>query len=134
MINQIHQSSTQYDSKLISRLFFSLMPAAILICATGSINSIVDGIIASNVLGETAISAIGFFGPVINFLNAISTMLMGGALILIGEYLGKGKGEEANLVFSTDLLATFVIIGGISAFSLFFAPLFARFLGARGET
>lgn len=133
MIDHLHQSSTQYETKLIRRLFFSLMPAAILICATGSINTIVDGIIASNVLGETAISAIGFTTPLLFVLTSVTTMMMSGTMILIGGYLGKGDKDSADMAFSTDLLATFTILGFISFFCLAFSPLVAKFLGASQE-
>ena len=58
------------DYKLLSGLFFRLLPFQILLIVINAINGIVDGLYASNVIGETAMSAIGLYGPLNHFLYA----------------------------------------------------------------
>ena len=52
------------DTKMISRLFFSLLPVQIMMVAIGSINSIIDGALASNLVGPLAMAVIGLYMPV----------------------------------------------------------------------
>ena len=54
--------------RLLTGLFFKLLPYQVLLLIITSVNGIVDSIYASNVIGQTAMSAIGLFGPLNHFL------------------------------------------------------------------
>ncbi len=97
------------DIKLISRLMFRLLPAQILLAAVGSVNGIVSSLFASNAVGVDAMSAVGLYAPINMFIGAVSTMLVGGAAILCGKYMGGSQPEKTQNVFSLDLAAAGLI-------------------------
>lgn len=51
------------DRKLLNGLFFRLLPYQILLIVINAVNGIVDSLYASNVVGESAMSAIGLNRP-----------------------------------------------------------------------
>ena len=57
--------STKYkefsNDRVISKQFFSLLPAQILLVFIPSLNGIISGLFGSNMLGEKALTAIGIF-------------------------------------------------------------------------
>lgn len=118
---------------LVQRLFFSLMPAAIVIMLSGSINSIVDGMVASNIIGSNAIAAIGYYTPFISILVGLSSVMSSGSLIICGNRLGKGNQKGADGVFTTDVLVTGALMLLISFLMFFGAPLAANVLGAEND-
>lgn len=91
------------DSKIISKLFFRLLPVQILFVAIGSVNSVIDSVVASNVIGMEAMTVIGLFGPYMQFLETLSLVLLSGAQILCGQFLGKNQLERTSNIFSLDL-------------------------------
>ena len=62
---------------MTSNLLFRLLPIQILLAAIGSINGIVSSLFASNTVGVEAMSAVGLYGPVNQFVSAVSIMLVG---------------------------------------------------------
>ncbi len=70
---------------MVTRLLFRLLPVQILLALIGTINGIVSGVFASNFVGETAMSAVGLFGPISMLICAISIMLMTGAVVICGK-------------------------------------------------
>lgn len=124
----------RYDSSLIHSQFLKLMPAAILTMATPSINSIIDGLFASNYIGTDALSAIGLYSPFINVLIGISTIFLSGSLIITGLHLGRGEQKEANSVFATDIITTVAVLTAISFIMIFFSGAGAAILGAGEDT
>ncbi len=86
--------------KLTSRLLFRLLPMQIFLALTGSINAIVSGLFATNFVGTDAMTAVGLYGPINMFVYAISTMLVGGATILCGKYMGRDEDDKVQNVFS----------------------------------
>lgn len=95
-----------------SRLFFKLLPVQIMIVAMGSINSIVDGIIAGRFIDATTVGVIGLFGAVNFVLSAIGSVLLGGSAVLSGRYMGGGDLEKTRGIFSLNITIT-TLIGAI---------------------
>ena len=95
------RASTDY--KLLSGLFFRLLPYQVLLIVINAVNGIVDSLYASNAIGNTAMSAIGLYGPLNHFLYAASIMFVSGSQILYGRYLAKDRGR-IHSVFAVDLL------------------------------
>ena len=110
--NSINRNSSA-DYKLLSGLFFRLLPYQILLIVINALNGIVDSLFASNIIGETAMSAIGLYSPMNHFLYALSIMLLSGSQLLYGKYIGK-KPEAVQSVFSVDLLLSGIISVGTS--------------------
>lgn len=95
------------DSKIISAMFFKLLPVQIILVAVTSLNSIIDSAMAGNLIGPQALTALGFFWPVITFMNMVTAILSGGATILCGKFMGKNQTERSKSVFTLDVLVSF---------------------------
>lgn len=113
---KIKQGPAEY--KLLTRLFFRLLPYQILLIVISAVNGIVDSLYASNVLGQSAMSAIGLFGPLNHFLYAASMVFVSGSSILYGRYLARDR-EKINGLFTTDLLASGGLALAISLLMVF---------------
>ena len=94
--------SSEYS--LLSGLFFKLLPFQVLLLIITSVNGIVDSLYASNNIGQTAMGAIGLFGPLNHFLYAASMMFVSGSQVLYGRYLARDRGKINHLF--TVLLVT----------------------------
>ena len=120
-------SSTYPDTsgyKMIRGQFFQLLPYQILLLVVNSVNGIIDGIFASNFIGNDAMAAIGLFAPLSHFLYAVSIMLVSGSQILYGRYMGKNQLQELRNVFSVNLAFSAIISIVVGA---------AMALGAAGD-
>jgi len=93
------------DTKLLTGLFFRLLPYQILLIVINALNGIVDSLYASNVLGKTAMSAIGLYGPINHFLYAAGMMFVSGSQILYGQYLARDR-KRINSVFTVNIIAS----------------------------
>ena len=111
------------DMNMTLRLMFRLLPIQILLAAVGAVNGIVTGLFASNALGEEAISAVGLYNPLQMFVGAVSAMLVGGATILCGQYMGRNMHEKTQDIFSLDILIS-LFIGLLISLVLLGAGLF----------
>ena len=95
------QKSNEY--RLLTELYFRLLPYQVLLLVINAVNGIVDTLYASNVIGTSAMSAIGLFGPINIFLNAASIVLVSGSQILYGRYVTT-KREKLQELFTVNLL------------------------------
>ena len=91
------------DYKLLSGLFYRLLPYQILLIVINAVNGIVDSMYASNYIGKTAMSAIGLYGPINHFLYAATILFVSGSQILYGRYLAQDR-KHINSVFTIDIL------------------------------
>jgi Na+-driven multidrug efflux pump/anti-sigma regulatory factor (Ser/Thr protein kinase) len=99
---------------------FRLLPLQIFLALIGSINSIISGLFATNFVGVNAMTAVGLYSPINMLIYAISTMLVGGATIMCGKYMGKNEDEKVQNVFSVAVVLS-------TAIALFFIVLFLTF-------
>ena len=100
------------EYRLLSGLFFRLLPFQVLLLAISAVNGIVDSVYASNVIGKSAMSAIGLFGPFNHFLYAASMLFVSGTQMLYGRYLAKDR-QNINGLLSVNL----VVSGGLAVVS-----------------
>jgi len=102
-------------------MFLSAAIAMIFTQLVSVIATIIDGIITSRYLGETAYSAISLFGPFTGILFMIVIFFSTGCQVVCSILIGKGKKETANHVFSAAAVAVFcfsillILIGGFFA-------------------
>ena len=87
--------------KMITALFFRLLPIQVLLAAIGSVDEIVSSLFAGNFIGADAIGAIGLSTPIGQFTSAVTAMLVGGSQILCGKYMGRNQRSRTQEVFST---------------------------------
>ncbi|MBR2578241.1 MAG: hypothetical protein IKE38_04835, partial [Erysipelotrichaceae bacterium] len=97
------------ERKIISKLMFRLLPIQVLLAAIGAINGIVSSLFASNFISVDALSAVGLYAPLNMFISAVSTMLVGGATIICGKYIGRNELDKTQRVFSLDLALSILI-------------------------
>ena len=97
------------NAKMITRLLFRLLPVQVLLAVVGAVNGIVSSFFASNYVGIDAMGAVGLYSPLSMLLGAISTMLVGGSMILCGKYLGRNEQEKLQNNFSLNFLISVLI-------------------------
>ena len=97
------------DYKLLTGLFFRLLPYQVLLLIVTAVNGIVDSLFASNIIGESAMSAIGLFSPMNHFLYAACMIFVSGSTILYGQYLARER-NRINHLFTVTL----VVSGGVA--------------------
>lgn len=98
-----------------------------------SIYGVIDGFFVSNYVGKVEFSAINFIWPFIMILGAIGSMLGSGGNALIARYLGEGKPQKANSIFSLFIYLTIGVGLVITITAFIFIGKIASMLGASGE-
>ena len=105
------------NAKMLTGLMFRLLPIQIILSVVGSINGIVSSFFASNYVGVEAMSAVGIYSPIHMLITSISTILVGGSVILCGKYMGKNETRKMQNVFSLNLICSLLVS---ALFILFF--------------
>lgn len=124
------RNKTMQDNAMLTRLFFKLLPVQIMVVAMGSINSIVDGVVAGRFVSAEAVGVIGLYYSMVNILSAVGSVLLGGTSVLCCKYMGSGSMEKTNGIFSLNITVTLLIGAGMTAVSFLFPGMIADFLGA----
>lgn len=102
------------DHFTYGRLLRFSLPSMLMMVVT-SIYGIVDGYFISNYVGKTPFAAVNFIMPFLMLLGAMGFMVGAGGSALIGKYLGEGRGEDANRLFSMLILLTILVALAIAA-------------------
>ena len=95
--------------QMIVRLMFRLLPIQILLTVIGSINNLVSSLFAGNVIGPDSMTAAGLYSPVAMLLISLGGILVGGASILCGKYMGENLVEKTQNIFSLDLALSLIL-------------------------
>ena len=111
------------SGKIVSRLLFRLLPVQILMAAIGSINSIVSSLFASNSVGVDAMSAVGLYNPVSQLITAAGALLVSGASILCGKYMGRNEKDKVQKIYSLSITMG-LVLGAVFTLILFFIGIF----------
>ena len=104
------------NARMPTKLIFRLLPVQILLAAVGAVNGIVSGFFVSNYVGINAMSAVGLYAPINMLIGSISTILVGGSVILCGKYMGRNEHDKMQNAFSLNLVlsllasAVFIIL------------------------
>ena len=86
---------------MIRKLVRQMLTAQILSALTVSLCLLIDSVMISRFLGETAIAAYGLSNPVLLAIGAIGTLLAAGVQVVCSKALGRGSQEEANAGYSS---------------------------------
>jgi len=78
---------------------------------------------ASNAVGVEAMSAVGLYGPVNQFVSAVSIMLVGGSAILCGKYMGRNQSDKMQNIFSLSITIA-LLFSFLFTFCLLFLGIF----------
>ena len=101
--------NSRVENRLLSRQYFRLLPFQVLMLLINAANCIVDRIYASNFIGKTAMTSLGFYAPMDHFLFAVSMMLVSGSQLLVGKALAHNDLNEVRRFFTSDLTISCVI-------------------------
>ena len=115
---------------MIRKLVRQMLTAQIFSALTVSLCLLIDSVMISRFLGETAIAAYGLSNPLLLAIGAIGTLLAAGIQVVCGKALGRGSREEANNVYSSSIAVTAAVsILFMTAVLVFCSP-FAKVMGA----
>ena len=127
-----HRKAREEDV-MLRRMFFRLLPVQSMIIAMGSINTIVDGVIAARFIGPASVGVIGLYYTMIRILEASGSVLLGGVTVLSGRYLGSGRIDKTRGITSLGLVLALIISLVLTAASLFAPGQIADLLGANAQ-
>ena len=106
------------NDKIVSRLLFRLLPMQVFLALVGTLNSIISGLFATNFVGTSAMTAVGLYNPINMFIFAVSTMLVGGATIMCGKYMGRSEQDKVQNVFTVGNMLALIVAAVVTAFLL----------------
>ena len=116
-----HPSLNKSNLRMLTGLLFRLLPVQILLAAVGAVNGLVSSYFASNFVGVDAMSAVGLYSPVNMLMQAISYILVGGSVILCGEYMGKNRRDGMQGVFNLNIMLCLLIGAGFTVIYIILA-------------
>ena len=117
------------DHFTYAKLLRFTLPSIVMMIFT-SLYSVVDGLLVSNLVGDTALSAVNIMFPVAMLISAVGFMLGTGGSAVVARTLGEGKPELANRLFSMFLFAVVIAGGVLSVIGVAFVEPIARIAGA----
>ena len=97
------------------------------------VSSLIDGLIISLMLGFDAMASFQLSVPLTMFVLMVSQIFIAGNKNLCAAKMGTGKLDEAKSLFSSTIIALFLLGVTCSAFILMFSSEIAGFLGAEGD-
>ena len=121
------------EDAMLARLFFRLLPVQAAIVAMGSINSIVDGVVAGRFIAPSTVGVVGLYYTMLRILEAVGAVLLGGVSVLSGRYLGSGKIDRTRGICSLGMALAILIGALLTAASFAFPGTIADLLGANAE-
>lgn len=109
------------------------IPVCIVCVAAYSINQVVDSFVASNVIGSTALAAMGIASPISAVVAVFSGILGGGGLLLCTKYIGEGQKEKVNALFTYIVITGLVLAQILTLICGLMPETVASLLGANAE-
>lgn len=95
--------------------------------------SMIDGLFVSNLIGDTALSAVNVAWPVIAVVTAIGTGVGCGGAVMMSTKRGEGKNEESNIVRANVILALLASSIVVTILFLVLLTPLLKLMGAEGE-
>ena len=86
--------------------------------------NMVDTWVVGNFVGDTAFSAVGSVGPMINMLIGFFSGLASGAGVVISQYFGAGKEDKVRETVHTSIALTLILSALFTAIGLLMIPAF----------
>ena len=113
------QEQVQLEKKIVRDTFLKFFFPTVASSITLSIISMTDLVIAGNMVGELALSAISLGLPIIIFAQIVYALFGMGGAILLSVHMGRGDRAMCNRIFTVSMLSALVIsivsavLGGI---------------------
>lgn len=121
----------QPNQKLIQSAFVRIMIVNMFVMMASCLNSFVDNLIVSRILGTDALAAMGYFAPVVTAVGFYN-MIVIGVQVLSGNYIGAGKKNEINSLFMSAVVFLGALSVAFAAVGIVFRNDLSTILGARG--
>ncbi|MEG0918296.1 MAG: MATE family efflux transporter [Anaerovoracaceae bacterium] len=122
------------EGKSLKHDFFKFIIPSMIAQIVYSLYSMVDGLFVSIGVNETALAAINISMPFLMFLFAIALIFSVGSSTIIAMKLGEGNREEANKMYSQNLVSIVLVGLCLSVIVILFNDQIALFLGATEST
>lgn len=117
----------------IGKLFVKYSIPSVIAMIVFSLYIVVDGIFVGNVIGANGLSAVNLAMPFFGVAMAIGTMVAIGGGTITSIELGRGDRDSARKTFSLAYYTLTVITLSLTVFTLIFAPIIAKLLGASND-
>ena len=92
------------ENAMLARLVVRLLPVQAAIVAMGSVNSLVDGVVAARFIDPSTVGVIGLYYTMVRILEAAGAVVLGGVSVLSGRYLGSGRIDRTRGICSAPPL------------------------------
>lgn len=97
------------NSYLVSRAFRSFLFASVMTVAASQMGALVDGLMVTRLISDTAMSAINIAMPVLQLYFSLCLLLGVGGTIMAGKAIGAHERDRASQIFSLSTAAAVVI-------------------------
>jgi len=116
----MHTNPSQNTSRSIALILIRFSLPLIFSGILQQLYSWVDAYIVGNIVGETALAAVGATGTIVNFFLMLITGFTLGLAILFGQKYGASERSELSIILSTFVLLLGTIAVILCAVSIYF--------------
>lgn len=92
--------------------------------------SFIDAVFVGQFCGTESLAAVNLISPVFSLISGLQLIFGSGGSVRAGKYLGEGRYDKAQLMFSKTVVAVGSILISFSILFILFAEEITRFLGA----
>ena len=124
---RVRMDPRKKEDRIILSLVNNLFSVSLISLMTVLAGSILDGLIISNFLHETAFAAFGLSSPLTNLIEMVGNVIATGCIVSCGNLIGAGKANEANRNFDACFTLC-LLLGGAAAALLFVFPQLTGYL------
>ena len=121
------------EQTTVEKKFGKYVMASMITMFLQSAYSMIDGLFVSNLIGDTALSAVNVAWPVIAVVTAIGTGVGCGGAVIMSTNQGEGKNEESNIVRANVILALLASSIVVTILFLVLLTPLLKLMGAEGE-
>ena len=119
----------QYHIDNVSSIYLTLAMGMVFTEATGVIAVLIDGIIASQFLGEELYAGISLLRPFTRIILVLAGFLAGGCAAVCSRLITQGKREDANETFNFVVFLAIAAAAVLLLFCLLFPTMTLRLCG-----
>ena len=123
-----------FDGMSLKKSFWRFIWPSVIAQWIFALYTMVDGMFVARGVSEVALSAVNIASPFVNFLFSVSILFAVGASTIVAICLGQGDKEEANRVYTQNMIVLTVLSLAITLAVLFKLEEVALFLGATEVT
>ena len=123
-----------YDGMSLKKNFWRFIWPSVIAQWIFALYTMVDGMFVARGVSEVALSAVNIASPFVNFLFSVSILFAVGASTIVAIYLGQGNHEDANQVYTQNMIVLSVLSFLIMGVVIWRLNDIAVFLGATEVT